>query len=66
MHLDLYDQDSKGLVTSPFKFLHRFFKIYVSGFRGASELSNQLMNRVNRGKRALLDDFELKSVDTGM
>ncbi len=62
LHLDLYDHYSKELITCPFKSLHRFFKIYVSGFRGASELRNQLMNTESTDEvRALLDHFELKN-----
>jgi tRNA-dihydrouridine synthase len=38
--------------------LHRFFKIYVKGFRGAGELRNQLMNTKSTDEvRALLDNF---------
>lgn len=60
LHLDLYDQYSKELETRPFTALHRFFKIYVKGFRGASELRNQLMNTKSTYEvRALLDNFEL-------
>ncbi|WP_088103082.1 tRNA dihydrouridine synthase [Halalkalibacter urbisdiaboli] len=58
LHLDLYDHYSKQFITRPFKSLHRFFKIYVSGFRGASELRNQLMNTESTDEvRALLDNF---------
>ena len=52
------------LEPRPFKPLHRFFKIYVKGFRGASELRNQLMNTKSTDEvRALLDNFERKNVD---
>ncbi|MCL1631927.1 tRNA-dihydrouridine synthase [Sporolactobacillus sp. CPB3-1] len=58
LHLDLYDQYSAELELRPFTALHRFFKIYVRGFRGAGELRNQLMNtRSTNEVRALLDDF---------
>lgn len=54
LHLDLHDKYSK-LELRPFKALHRFFKIYVKGFRGASELRNQLMNTESTDEvRALL------------
>lgn len=57
-HLDLYDQYSKELETRPFTALHRFFKIYVKGFRGAGELRNQLMNTKSTDEvRAMLDNF---------
>ncbi|HEY4567448.1 MAG TPA: tRNA-dihydrouridine synthase, partial [Savagea sp.] len=36
LHLDLHDRYSEELEPRPFKALHRFFKIYVKGFRGAS------------------------------
>lgn len=59
LHLDLYDQYSKELETRPFTALHRFFKIYVKGFRGASELRNQLMSTKSTDEvRAMLDNFE--------
>jgi tRNA-dihydrouridine synthase len=58
LQLDLFDQYSNE-VRRPFKSLHRFFKIYVKGFRGASELRNQLMNTQSTDEvRALLDEFE--------
>jgi tRNA-dihydrouridine synthase len=57
-HLDLYDKYSQQLETRPFKTLHRFFKIYVKGFRGASELRNQLMSTESTDEvRTLLDNF---------
>ena len=47
------------LEPRPFKPLRRFFKIYVRGFRGASELRNQLMSTESTDEvRALLDNFE--------
>ncbi|WP_251552223.1 tRNA dihydrouridine synthase [Neobacillus muris] len=59
LHLDLYDQYSKELELRPFTALHRFFKIYVKGFRGASELRNQLMSTKTTDEvRAMLDHFE--------
>ncbi|NEU31715.1 tRNA-dihydrouridine synthase [bacterium LRH843] len=58
LHLDLHDKYSK-LEPRPFKPLARFFKIYVKGFRGASELRNQMMNTESTDEvRALLDNFE--------
>ncbi|WP_425516487.1 tRNA dihydrouridine synthase [Ornithinibacillus massiliensis] len=60
LHLDLYDKYSQELETRSFKALHRFFKIYVKGFRGASELRNQLMSTESTDEvRAMLDNFEL-------
>jgi len=59
LHLDLHDQYS-SIERRPYKPLTRFFKIYVKGFRGASELRNQLMNTNSTNEaRALLDQFEL-------
>ncbi|MGH3041353.1 MAG: tRNA dihydrouridine synthase [Gaiellaceae bacterium] len=63
LHLDLLDKYSK-LELRPFKALHRFFKIYVRGFRGASELRNQLMSTESTDEvRELLDVFESKNLD---
>ena len=63
LQLDLHDRYSKELEPRPFKALQRFFKIYVRGFRGASELRNQLM--MNTGStdevRELLDKFVLEN-----
>ncbi|XKH51909.1 tRNA-dihydrouridine synthase [Chryseomicrobium palamuruense] len=40
--------------------LHRFFKIYVKGFRGAGELRNQLMHTKSTAEvRQILENFEL-------
>mgnify|MGYP001171389645 FL=1 len=63
-HLDLYDYYSKELNPRPFKTLHRFFKIYVRDFRGASELRMQLMNTESTDAvRAMLDEFEAENED---
>ncbi len=63
-HLDLFDYYSKDLNPRPFKTLHRFFKIYVKGFHGASELRNQLMSTESTDDvRAMLDNFESKNMD---
>ena len=43
LQLDLHDKYSKEVEERLFRPLHRFFKIYVRGFKGASELRNQLM-----------------------
>lgn len=43
LQLDLHDKYSTETEPRPFKPLHRFFKIYVRGFRGAGELRNRLM-----------------------
>lgn len=59
LHLDLHDKYSKELEARPFRALHRFFKIYVKGFRGAGELRNRLMNTDSTDDvRAMLDNFE--------
>lgn len=61
LHLDLHDKYDK-LESRSFKPLHRFFKIYVKGFRGASELRNQMMNTKSTAEvRALLDNFEIEN-----
>jgi len=66
LQLDLHDKYSKELETRPFKALHRFFKIYVKGFRGASELRNQLMSTASTDEvRALLDEFAQRMDEGG-
>ncbi len=63
LHMDLHDKYSH-LELRPFTALHRFFKIYVKGFRGASELRNQLMNTKSTDEvRELLDIFASKNLD---
>jgi tRNA-dihydrouridine synthase len=63
LHMDLHDKYSE-LELRPFKALHRFFKIYVKGFWGASELRNQLMNTESTNEvRELLDVFQAKNLD---
>ena len=58
LHLSLFDKYSKD-EPKQFKPLRRFFKIYVKGFRGASELRHQLMETHTTDEvRALLDSFE--------
>lgn len=58
LHLTLFDTYSKD-ETKRFKSLHRFFKIYVRGIEGASELRNKLMQTQSTDEvRALLDTFE--------
>lgn len=57
LHMDLHDKYSH-LELRPFTALHRFFKIYVKGFPGASGLRNQLMNTKSTGEvRELLKQF---------
>lgn len=57
MQLDLQDHYEAELPRS-MSGLHRFFKIYVKGFRGAGELRNQLMNTKSTDEvRVLLDQF---------
>jgi tRNA-dihydrouridine synthase len=59
LHLDLFDKYSK-LEPRQFKPLRRFFKIYVRGFRGASELRNDLMEtETTEEVRERLYDFEM-------
>jgi tRNA-dihydrouridine synthase len=58
LQLDLQDHYAEIVPRSISK-LHRFFKIYVKGFRGAGELRNQLMNTKSTDEvRTLLDAFE--------
>ena len=63
LHLELFEKYSNE-ETQQFKSLRRFFKIYVRGIRGASELRHQLMNTETVDEaRALLDDFEANMED---
>ncbi len=58
LHLSLFNKYEKDEIRQ-FKSLRRFFKIYVRGMRGASELRHQLMNTQSIAEaRALLDEFE--------
>ncbi|HDC3111298.1 TPA: tRNA-dihydrouridine synthase [Staphylococcus aureus] len=58
LHLSLFNKYEKDEILQ-FKSLRRFFKIYVRGIRGASELRHQLMNTQSIAEaRALLDEFE--------
>ena len=63
LQLDLQDKYAAELPRS-MSGLHRFFKIYVKGFRGAGELRNQLMNTKSTDEvRALLNNFEWNKTD---
>ncbi|SDN25317.1 tRNA-dihydrouridine synthase [Fictibacillus solisalsi] len=63
LHLDLLDQYSE-LELRPFTAIHRFFKIYVKGFRGAGELRNQLFHTKSTDEvRALINHFASKNPD---
>ena len=44
LQLDLHDKYSEEIEPRQFKPLLRFFKIYIRGFKGASELRHQLMD----------------------
>ncbi|PTL16572.1 tRNA-dihydrouridine synthase [Staphylococcus gallinarum] len=58
LHLALFNKYSKD-EPRQYKPLRRFFKIYVRGMRGASELRHQLMQTQTTDEAiALLDDFE--------
>ncbi|HCY7262960.1 TPA: tRNA-dihydrouridine synthase [Staphylococcus aureus] len=58
LHLSLFNKYEKDEIRQ-FKSLRRFFKIYVRGIRGASELRHQLMNTQSIAEaRGLLDEFE--------
>ena len=63
LHLELFEKYSNE-ETQQFKSSRRFFKIYVRGIRGASELRHQLMSTETVDEaRALLDDFEANMED---
>ena len=63
LHLTLFDKHSSD-ETQQFKSLRRFFKIYVRGIKGASQLRHQLMDTQTTDEaRALLDAFEAQRHD---
>lgn len=63
LHMDLHDKYSH-LELRPFTALHRFFKIYVKGFPGASGLRNQLMNTKSTDEvRVLLEQFGSQNIE---
>ena len=63
LHLTLFDKYATS-ETRQFKSLRRFFKIYVRGMRGASELRHLLMSTETTDEvRALLDEFEAQMED---
>lgn len=63
LHMELHDKYSH-LELRPFTALHRFFKIYVKGFHGASGLRNQLMDTKTTDEvRELLESFASKNFD---
>ena len=58
LHLSLFQKYDKD-EDRQFKSLRRFFKIYVRGIKGASQLRHQLMNTQSIAEaRELLDEFE--------
>lgn len=60
LHLDLFDKYSE-MEPRLFKPLRRFFKIYIKGFPGASELRHQLMDTNSTDEvRVLLDEIDLR------
>src|SRR5690606_28135514 len=63
LHLDLFDKYSE-IEPRLFKPLRRFFKIYVRGFRGASELRKDRKSTKSTDEvRFMLDEFLSKNVD---
>jgi tRNA-dihydrouridine synthase len=62
LQLDLHDKYSKENEPLPFRPLRRFFKIYVRGFHGASELRNELMATESTDEvREMLDKFMVEA-----
>jgi len=60
LHVDLFDKYSE-MEPRLFKPLRRFFKIYIKGFPGASELRHQLMDTNSTDEvRVLLDEIDLR------
>ncbi|MDS4004199.1 tRNA-dihydrouridine synthase [Staphylococcus capitis] len=64
LHLSLYEKYSNE-ETQQFKALRRFFKIYIRGIKGASQLRHKLMSTETIDEaRELLDEFEAKGNNT--
>lgn len=64
LHLSLYEKYSNE-ETQQFKALRRFFKIYIRGIKGASQLRHKLMSTETIDEaRELLDEFEAQRNDT--
>lgn len=64
LHLSLYEKYSNE-ETQQFKALRRFFKIYIRGIKGASQLRHKLMSTETIDEaRELLDEFEAKRNNT--
>ena len=62
LHLSLYEKYSNE-ETQQFKALRRFFKIYIRGIKGASQLRHKLMSTETIDEaRELLDEFEAKEI----
>ena len=60
LHLLLFEKYSND-ESQQYKSLRRFFKIYVKGIKGASQLRHQLMSTESVDEaRDLLDEFESK------
>ncbi|UDI77076.1 tRNA-dihydrouridine synthase [Staphylococcus taiwanensis] len=63
LHLTLFEKHATE-ETQQFKALRRFFKIYIRGIKGASQLRHQLMSTETVDEaRALLDEFEAQRKD---
>ena len=63
LHLTLFEKHATE-ETQQFKALRRFFKIYIRGIKGASQLRHQLMSTETVDEaRALLDAFEAQRKD---
>lgn len=64
LHLSLYEKYSNE-ETQQFKALRRFFKIYIRGIKGASQLRHKLMSTETIDEaREVLDEFEAKRNNT--
>ena len=64
LHLSLYEKYSNE-ETQQFKALRRFFKIYIRGIKGASQLRHKLVSTETIDEaRELLDEFEAKRNNT--
>ena len=63
LHLDLFDHYAV-IDNKPFKPLRRFFKIYIRGIQGASELRHQLMDTESTDEvRKMLDEYEKEHLE---
>jgi nifR3 family TIM-barrel protein len=61
-HLNLWSKTYSDTNQSHYNSLKRFFKVYINGFNGASELRNQLMQTTNINEVNILISNKIPSI----